>query len=119
MSDDEGLSRQQFLDIIQSKKKPLFVKFTATWCGPCKKVKPMVDAFLTEEMKAKLTYLEIDIDDSIDVYAFMKSKRMLKSIPTLLYYDMQCKSFAPTLSISDSNENVVNSFLDIIKMAHK
>ena len=44
-SDEEGLSRKQYLDIIMNKTKPLFVKFTAEWYGPCKKIKPLVDNF--------------------------------------------------------------------------
>jgi thiol-disulfide isomerase/thioredoxin len=118
MSDGESLSRQQFLEIIKNKNKPLFVKFTADWCGPCKKIKPLVDDFLSTDIKTKLQYLEIDIDESIDVYAFMKSRKMLNSIPTLLYYDMMTFDFAPSLAISDSNPIKVGNFLDIIKKTH-
>lgn len=119
MSDSDGLSRQEFLDMIKNKTKPLFVKFTADWCGPCKKIKPMVDEFLSTDILTKLQYLEIDIDESIDVYAFMKSRKMLNSIPTMLYYDMMTTDYAPSLAISDSNLNKVGNFLDIIKKTHE
>ena len=117
MSDDEELTRQDYTNIINNKTKPLFVKFTATWCGPCKKIKPLVDNFLTTDTLNKLQYLEIDIDDSIDVYAFMKSKKMLNGVPTLLFYAMDNKSFVPTYSISTGNENIVNEFLNTVKNA--
>ena len=118
-SDEEGLTRKQYLDIIMNKTKPLFVKFTAEWCGPCKKIKPLVDNFLTDEVLSKMQYLEIDIDNSIDVYAFMKSKKMLNGIPTLFVYTMDNTSFAPTLSTSTGSENVANEFLDTVKRVLK
>ena len=48
MSEDEGLSRTQYQAIIAKKTKPLFVKFTASWCGPCKAIAPIVDVFLND-----------------------------------------------------------------------
>ena len=39
-----GLSRSDFANLIKTKSKPILVKFSATWCGPCKKIKPTVDA---------------------------------------------------------------------------
>ena len=114
-SDEEGLTRQQYKNIITKKTKPLFVKFTADWCGPCKRIKPLVDNFLTPEVLDKISYLEIDIDNSIDVYAFMKSKKMLNGIPTLFVYTMDNTSFAPTLSTSTGSENVAQKFLETVK----
>lgn len=118
-SDDEGISRQQYMQYITNKTKPLFVKFTAEWCGPCKKIKPLVDNFLTNEVMEKIQYLEIDIDNSIDVYAFMKSKKMLNGIPTLFVYTMDNTSFAPTLSTSTGSESVATEFLDTVKRVLK
>ena len=36
MSDEEEMTRADYTNIIANKKLPLFVKFTASWCGPCK-----------------------------------------------------------------------------------
>ena len=36
MSDEDGLSRAEYINKIANKNKPLFVKFKASWCGPCK-----------------------------------------------------------------------------------
>ena len=93
---------------------PLLVKFTASWCGPCKKIKPTVDNFLSSPKSNKVQYIEIDIDNSIDVYALLKSKKMVNGIPTLMFYDTNNKSFAPTMCISTSNVEVVEKFLTSI-----
>jgi len=114
-SDEENtLSREGFLEMILKKDRPVFVKFTADWCGPCKRVKPIIDEFLTNEILEKLKYVEIDIDNSVDVYAFMKSRRMLNGIPTLLFYDMGTNSFSPTYSTSTGKEETVKEFLNVI-----
>ena len=111
MSDEDELSRAEYTNKIANKHKPLFVKFTASWCGPCKNVKPTIDKFLKSENAAKIEYLEIDIDNSIDVYAFLKSKKMVNGVPTLMFYDMSNKSFAPTMSVSTGSIEIVNKFL--------
>ena len=111
MSDSDGLSRQEFLDMIKNKNKPLFVKFTADWCGPCKKIKPMVDEFLSTDILTKLQYLEIDIDESIDVYAFMKSRKMVQGIPSILVWNKGNKDYAPSAFITSADIEDVDRFL--------
>ena len=111
MSDEDEMSRADYMSIIANKKTPLFVKFTASWCGPCKKIKPTVDNFLSGPNSSKVQYLEIDIDNSIDVYAFLRSKKMVTGVPTLMFYDTSNKSFAPTMSISTGNVDLVEKFL--------
>ena len=48
MSDDEEMTRAEYMNIIATKQKPLFVKFTASWCGPCKSFAPIFDQFALE-----------------------------------------------------------------------
>ena len=110
-SDEDMMSRADFLNLLKTKDKPLLVKFTADWCGPCKRVKPLVDNFLTQDVMSRLQYLEIDIDHSVDVYAYMKTKRMLNGIPTLFFYEKSNTNFPPSYSVSTGNEAKVNEFL--------
>ena len=111
MSDEDGLSRAEYINKIANKNKPLFVKFKASWCGPCKSVKTTIDKFLKSENATKIEYLEIDIDNSIDAYAFLKSKKMIYGVPSLLFYDMSDKSFVPTMCLTTGNIEDVNDFL--------
>ena len=108
-----SVSSEDFQLFIANEQKPLVVKFTADWCGPCKRIKPVVD----EQVKIlddKIIYMEIDVDESFDVYATMKSKRMLSGIPTLMFYALDNKEFYPSLTTTGGNIDTVKGFFQDI-----
>lgn len=43
--------------------KPVLLKMGATWCGPCKAIKPTLEA-VAKERADSLLVLDMDIDDS-------------------------------------------------------
>ena len=51
---------EQFQDIINSEKVTL-VDFFATWCGPCKRMHPILDN-LKVELGDKIRILKVDVD---------------------------------------------------------
>ena len=53
-SDFEEKIKQEEVSVIQ---------FSATWCGPCKALKPVMDK-LSEEYKDKISFWITDIEDS-------------------------------------------------------
>lgn len=55
------------------------IDFTATWCGPCQKLKPELHA-LAEEFKGKAKFVEVDVDKSQDLAA----KYEVEGMPTLV-----------------------------------
>ena len=54
----------------------------------------------------------VDVDECFDVYAFLKQKKMISGIPTLLAYKKGNTFFAPDASISGTNESDINNFFD-------
>ena len=63
------------------------IKLTATWCGPCKKIAPFVQQLNREYSKTySFEYIEIDIDDALDLYAFFKKMKMANGVPTFLTF---------------------------------
>src|ERR1700690_2492337 len=61
--------------------EPVLVDFTATWCGPCKALAPVVEK-LAEEAGGKFKVGKLDIDEAPDV-----TKRYgVRGVPTVLVF---------------------------------
>lgn len=59
----------------------LVIDFTATWCGPCKQVSPMMDQLATDyDGRAKVTKVDVDKNKGI-------AKQFgIRSIPAVLVF---------------------------------
>ena len=69
--------------IDQDGDKILLLKFSADWCKPCQSVAQLcVDNF--GDMPNNVVIANIDIDEALDLYMFLKKKRMLTGIPCIL-----------------------------------
>ena len=68
-----------YLDYILKNK--CVVKFTATWCGPCKYIAPLYKELSTKYRNIK--FLEIDIDNA-DILANYEN---VKGVPCFYFYN--------------------------------
>lgn len=67
-------------DVIQS-AKPVLVDFTATWCGPCKMIAPILDQ-VAGEYGDRLDIVKVDVDDNQATAA----KFGIRGVPTLMLF---------------------------------
>jgi thioredoxin 1 len=67
-------------EVLQS-DKPVVVDFSATWCGPCRQLTPIIEE-LAGEYSGKVKVGKVDIDESQDV----ASRYGIMSVPTVLFF---------------------------------
>ena len=69
-----------------SQGKVYVVRFTADWCKPCKRIKHVCLEW-QQALGDAVVFVDIDIDNEIDVYSFFKRKRVIKGIPAILAWN--------------------------------
>lgn len=68
-------------DQLLNSEKPLVIDYTATWCGPCRLVAPLIDQ-LAGEYQDRANVVKVDIDQNRD-----HAKQFgIKSIPAVLIF---------------------------------
>ena len=113
----EELEIDQFKQLLQNlENKIIIIKFTADWCKPCKKIKPIVEEWFSK-LNETFIIAEIDIDETMELYYALKTKKMVNGIPSILAYygnverDMN-HWYIPSDSVIGGDENEVKLFFD-------
>ena len=118
MSGSKGISkeiissfehRNDFIKLLDVNPGLVVVKLGATWCGPCKKIAPIVEAFFASSPK-NVVCADIDVDESVDLYAFLKAKKMVNGIPVMLCYKKGNVSFAPDDAVTGAEPSALDAF---------
>ena len=75
------LKQKDFEKEVLQSDKPVLVDFSATWCGPCQMMGPVMEKLATEfEGKAKVA--KVDIDECSD----LAMKYNIMSVPSMLFF---------------------------------
>jgi thioredoxin 1 len=75
------LSDTTFDEVVLASEAPVLVDFTATWCGPCKQLTPIVEK-LADETVGRFRVAKVDIDDCPGI----ARKFGIKSVPTVMVF---------------------------------
>ena len=103
--------REQFLAILKENPGIMVFKFGADRCAPCQTIKDDVEQYFANTPDNVLCF-DLDIDESFDLYAFLKSKKMVTGVPSILAYIKGNESFASDFaySFSGGKDALVNFF---------
>jgi thioredoxin 1 len=107
----DKLSLVNYKNILRTNPGITIFKIGATWCGPCKKIEPALEAIIPQ-MPSNIYIFEIDVDASPDIYSFLKNKRIINGIPAILLYENSNDTMYPDDLVIGSDINQINSFFE-------
>lgn len=87
-------------------EKPAIVDFTATWCGPCQRLAPILEE-LAKEYKGKIDVYKVDVDKNKELAEAFK----ISSIPAILFIP---KDGTPQMLVGFRNKEVLESEIKTI-----
>ena len=93
-------------EVVQS-DRPVLVDFSATWCGPCKKLEPVVHE-VAGDYDGRLKVVRVDVDKAPGTAA----KFAVMSVPTLIFFRGgqvvdQVTGLVPKRAITDRVDKVL------------
>ena len=102
-------NRSEFINLLKVNPGLVIIKLGASWCKPCHQIRPVVEAFFASS-PPNVVCCDIDVDESFDLYAYFKSKKMVNGIPAILCYKRGNLSFVPDDSVVGSGPQELAAF---------
>jgi len=104
----------EFYNILQNNKRCVILKFGADWCAPCKKIEQHVNKWFQKIDKEHndIQLIYIDVDNSFELYAHLRTKKMVQGIPAILAYYRGNTSCIFNDSVVGTNESAIDQFFE-------
>ena len=81
MGNTQAFTQENFDSEVLKSGLPVLVDFTATWCGPCQRLAPIIEE-LAGEYQGRVKVGQVDIDQHADI----ASRFGIMSVPTVISF---------------------------------
>ncbi|MER0081518.1 thioredoxin [Corynebacterium sp. KPL2861] len=82
MSNVKKVTTESFRSDVIEADKPVVVDFWAEWCGPCKKLSPILEE-VADELDGEVTIAQVNVDEERNLGAMFQ----IMSIPNVLIFN--------------------------------
>lgn len=79
---DSGIMTDEEIDEIIGRGKKCVFDFYATWCEPCRMMKPVLED-VSDKYKGKIIFYQIDIDSAEE----LADRFEITAVPTIVLFD--------------------------------
>jgi thioredoxin-like negative regulator of GroEL len=103
------LTLQDFADRLQKNQSVFIVKLGADWCGPCKQIETLVHSCMIQA-PSNVECAIVDVDESFEIYSFLKKTRVINGIPAILAYYAGNTKHIPDDVVIGADQNQIVAF---------
>jgi len=103
--------RSEFFNSLNENPGLIFVKLEKHDCAPCKIIEPDVLHYFSN-MPDTVRTITINIEESFDVFAFYKTKKIVQGAPTILCYHKDNTHYVPDDVFAGSNKEELKIFFN-------
>ncbi len=103
------LTKLEFQTLLITNPGIIIIKFGAPWCAPCVRIEKQVHVSM-DQMPNNVQNVIINIDESVELYGFLRMKKMVSSIPTILSYNQGNVSYVPDDCVVGADSKEIDLF---------
>ena len=104
---------EMLLSKAKTERKGVICKFGASWCAPCRNIRRVWESTI-QYLQSNWFIIDLDIDESSDLYFRFKRYRRVQGIPAIMvWYPLERDTwYVPDDAILNGIQEDVKEFLD-------